>query len=200
MKKILISTILLLSVTNTFSQQSIQDSIIYLEEVVVGQQVNRNNKIIIETKGKNNSTFSVQNESIFVSKIEKIPKGKISSIKFYFNNRKKTNYSNNDFKLRIFKVNSENKPGKEILEKDIRFTINENHKGEIELNLIKLNLLNHEQLYLGLELLNENKILGFSIDCITDKKALSFFRLKNSNDLWIKIPNIKIRTELVVLK
>ena len=180
------------------SQRSSVDSIIQLEEVTIENKKNQEKKISIKTKGKKNSTFSVQKSSIFVSRINNIPNGKIFSIKFYFNNRKNTKFYKNNFRLKLFRVNSENKPGEEILNEKINFSINANHKGEIELNISQLDLVNLTELFLGLELLNQNNDLGFSIDCITAKNAFTYYK-SNSTDHWIKLPNMKIRTELIVL-
>ena len=196
--KLLIAIVLLIN--PAYSQEKQEGGIIYLKEVIVEQSKKYNKKVSIKTKGKKNSTFSVQASSTFVSKIEDLPKGKISSVKFYFNNRKNTDFYRNNFRLKIFKVNSDNKPGSEILEKDIRFSVNADHKGEIELDLSELDLLNLNEIFLGLELLNQNNELGFSLDCVTVKKPTTYYKLENKDNQWFQIPNIKIRSELVILQ
>ncbi|MDT0689064.1 hypothetical protein RM549_04660 [Salegentibacter sp. F188] len=185
--------------SNLYSQDHNEEEVIFLEEVTVNAIRDYKDRVIIKTEGKRNATFSVAEKSIFVSRISNIPEGKISSIKFYFNRRKKTNFTENSFRLKIYHINSELQPGRIINKNDIRFLVTPDHKGEIELDLLNMDLQHLTEIYIGLELLNNNEELGFSLDCITSSDSFSFYKRANSDE-WLKIPNIKIRNQLVVVK
>lgn len=182
-------------INSSYSQNEIlNDSVIQLEEVILYQKNDNCNKI--KTDGKKNSTFSVSNKSEFVSLISDIPNGRISSLKLFFNTRKNTSFKKTTFRLKIYGV-EDKLPFKEIITSELRFNVSKK-KEFIKLDLSKLELINNNELYIGIELLDENENFTFSIDCKTNKnKSNTYYKLTETSN-WLKIPDINIRMEIEV--
>lgn len=177
----------------SYSQNEIlNDSIIHLEEVFLSQK--KENCTKIKTEGKKNSTFSVSNKSELVSLIDNIPNGKINSLKLFFNRRKKASFKKTSFRLKIYRV-KDKLPCKEIITSELRFNVSKK-KEYIKLDLNKLELINNNQLYIGIELLDENENITFSLDCNTNKSNTYYKLIETDN--WLKIPNISIRMEIEI--
>lgn len=179
----------------SFSQNEIlKDSIIHLEEIILYE--NNKNCTKIKTEGKKNSTFSVSNKSEIVTLISNIPTGRLNSIKLFFNKRNNMTYEKNHFRLKIYDI-KHNLPHKEIISKELRFTVSKK-KEYITLDLSPLELKNRSDIFIGVELLNQNENLSFSIDCNTNSEYSNTFYKHANSDNWLKIPNIDLRMELDV--
>lgn len=173
------------------------DSIIYLEEVMVTAKIHTDHIKIIKTKGKQNTSFSMRNKGIIISLVENIPLGKVKSLIFFFNNDKNRLYKDAEFRLVIFSVDKNNMPGKEVFDVDYRFIIKNNDKGKILLDLRKLNLKNYDKLFFGLELLKNSDGHDFFIDCNSVKNNNTFIKIEGMEN-WLKKQGSDLKTEIKI--
>lgn len=163
---------------------------IQLKEVNV-QKVNKKIKYL-KTKGTASSMTGTPIKSI-ISKLDKIPPGKLSSIKFYFNSRvaffipdtDKKDYKDVELGLLIYGVKEDGSPGELLTDKEIRFTVAANNKGSIVLDLDPLYLSSAESLYFGIELFNKQTGKDFKIMTLHNEKNGNKFYMKSWNkDDW----------------
>ena len=170
---------------NSYCQ--IKDTI-NLEEVKV---LSTNEKIKhIKTKGGPSSLTGKDIKSI-ISRIDEIPFGNMTSIKFFFNSSvlffvkddNKSEYKDVDMGLLIYEANEDGTPGELLTDKIIRFTLHSNHHGAIELDLRPLYLTTSKSMFFGIELFN--KQVG------TDFKIMTNRNKENSKLLYLKIGNSK---------
>lgn len=182
----------------TFSQSSSKnDSIIYLDEVIVNANNNFSNIKTILTKGKQNISFSMRNKGIIISMVENIPQGNINTLNFFFNNNKKRAYKDVEFRLIIYSVDINNMPEKEVFNDDFRFIIKNIDKGKISLDLRKLNLKNYDKLFIGLELLKNSDSQDFLIDCNSVKNNNTFIKMEGMGN-WFQKQGSDLKTELII--
>lgn len=171
---------------NSYSQ--IKDTI-KLEEVKI---LTTNKKIKhLKTKGKPSSLIGNLIKSI-ISKIEEIPSGKLSSIKFFFNSSvlffikddNKTEYKDVELGLLIYEAKDEGTPGELLTDKVIRFTLHSNDYGFIELDLKPLYLNTSKTMFFGIELLNKQSGKDFKImiNCNSENSNLLYLKNWNSED------------------
>ena len=171
---------------NSYSQ--IKDTI-KLEEVKV-LTTNKNIKHH-KTKGKPSSLTGNLIKSI-ISKIEEIPSGKLSSIKFFFNSSvlffikddNKTEYKDVDLGLLIYEAKDDGTPGELLTDKVIRFTLHSNDYGFIDLDLKPLYLNTSNTMFFGIELLNKQSGKDFKImtNCNSENSNLIYLKNWNSED------------------
>lgn len=190
--------IFLFTFSITFSQSSSKnDSIIYLDEVIVNaNNTNFSNIKTILTKGKQNISFSMRNKGIIISLVENIPQGNINTLSFYFNNNKKRTYKDVEFRLIIYSVDINNMPEKEVFNDDFRFIVKNIDKGKISLDLRKLNLKNYDKLFIGLELLKNRDSQDFLIDCNSVKNNNTFIKMEGMEN-WLKKQGSDLKTEII---
>jgi len=177
---------------NSYCQ--IKDTI-NLEEVNV---LTTNKKIKhLKTKGNNSSLTGNLIKSI-ISRIDEIPQGDLTSIKFFFNrsvlffvkDNNKSEYKDVEMGLLIFEAKEDGTPGELLTNKIIRFTLHSNHHGAIELDLKPLYLNTSKSMYFGIELFNKQVGTDFKIMTNRNKEnsKLLYLKVGNSND-WV-YPNI----------
>lgn len=170
---------------NSYSQ--IKDTI-KLEEVkvlVANKKVKHH-----KTKGRLSSLTGNPIKSI-MCKIDEIPSGKLSSIKFFFNSQalfflkddNKKDYKDVEMGLLIYEVKDDGTPGELVIDKIIRFTLRSNHYGFIELDLKPLYLNTSKTMFFGIELLNKQLGKDFKImtNC-NDKNSNLYLKTWNSKD------------------
>jgi hypothetical protein len=164
---------------NSFAQ--IKDTI-FLKEIEI--KVEKTSKIIkhLKTKGTNSAMSGNSIKSI-ISRIDKIPSGSLSSIKFYFNSKffdenKRKEYKDVEMGLLIYEVNEDGSLGSEIVDKEIRFILKAGHRGCIELDLTPLYLNTSESMYFGIELFKQQSGNDFKI--MTKKNN------ESPNSLYVK--------------
>jgi len=126
-----------------------------------------------------------------ISKIDDIPLGNLNSIKFYFNSsvlffvkdNNKSEYKDVEMGLLIYEAKEDGTPGELLTDKIIRFTLQSNHRGAIELDLRPLYLNTSKSMFFGIELFN--KQIG------TDYKIMTNKNKENSKLLYLKVGNSK---------
>ena len=144
----------------------------------------------IKTKGAPSSLTGKDIKSI-ISKIDDIPLGNLNSIKFYFNSsvlffvkdNNKSEYKDVEMGLLIYEAKEDGTPGELLTDKIIRFTLQSNHRGAIELDLRPLYLNTSKSMFFGIELFN--KQIG------TDFKIMTNRNKENSKLLYLKVGNSK---------
>ena len=144
----------------------------------------------IKTKGAPSSLTGKDIKSI-ISKIDDIPLGNLNSIKFYFNSsvlfflkdNNKSEYKDVEMGLLIYEAKEDGTPGELLTDKIIRFTLQSNHRGAIELDLRPLYLNTSKSMFFGVELFN--KQIG------TDFKIMTNRNKENSKLLYLKVGNSK---------
>jgi len=144
----------------------------------------------IKTKGAPSSLTGKDIKSI-ISKIDDIPLGNLNSIKFYFNSsvlffvkdNNKSEYKDVEMGLLIYEAKEDGTPGELLTDKIIRFTLQSNHRGAIELDLRPLYLNTSKSMFFGIELFN--KQIG------TDYKIMTNKNKENSKLLYLKVGNSK---------
>ena len=186
MNKTLLYIFIFFTSLNSYSQ--IKDTI-KLEEVKV-LTTNKNIKHH-KTKGKPSSLTGNLIKSI-ISKIEEIPSGKLSSIKFFFNSSvlffikdvNKTDYKDVDLGLLIYEAKDDGTPGELLTDKVIRFTLHSNDYGFIDLDLKPLYLNTSNTMFFGIELLNKQSGKDFKImtNCNSENSNLIYLKNWNSED------------------
>lgn len=193
----IIFTLFLFTNTLCFSQSfSLNDSIIYLDEVIINSN-NTNNLVTIKTKGKQNTSFSMKNKGKIISLVDNMPSGKIKTLIFFFNNNKKISYKDVEFKLIIFTVDNNNMPDKELFNDDYRFLVKNSEKGKIILDLSKLNLKNYDKLFFGLELVKNSNTKDFLIDFNSVKNNNTFIKMEGMEN-WFKKQGSDLKTEIII--
>jgi hypothetical protein len=139
----------------------------------------------LKTKGNHSSLAGNLIKSI-ISRIDDIPSGNLTSIKFFFNSSVlffvkddyKAEYKNVEMGLLIYDAKEDGTPGEILTDKIIRFTLHSNHHGAIELDLRPLYLNTSKSMFFGIELFN--KQIG------TDFKIMTNRNNENSKLLYIK--------------
>lgn len=168
---------------NSYSQTK---DTIRLEEVKI---LATNKKVEhLKTKGKLSSLTGNPIKGI-ISKVDEIPDGKLSSIKFFFNrspifflkDSDRATYKDVELGLLIYEVKDDGTPGELLIDKVIIFTLNSQNNGFIELDLKPLYLNTSKTMFFGIELLN--KQIG------KDFKIMTKCNNKNSNLLYLKTWN-----------
>ncbi len=193
----IIFTLFLFTNTLCFSQSfSLNDSIIYLDEVIINSN-NTYNLVTIKTKGKQNNSFSMKNKGKIISLVDNMPSGKIKTLIFFFNNNKKISYKDVEFKLIIFTVDNNNMPDKELFNDDYRFLVKNSEKGKIILDLSKLNLKNYDKLFFGLELVKNSNTKDFLIDFNSVKNNNTFIKMEGMEN-WFKKQGSDLKTEIII--
>lgn len=182
---------------------------IFLEEVKI-EKISKKIKHV-KTKGKTSSLSGNPIKSI-ISRIDQIPSGKLSSIKFYFNSNiiffipdsKKKDYKDVEFGLLIYEVKEDGTPGEAIIDKEIRFTLRADHEGSIELDLTPLYVETSKSMYFGIELSKQQLGNDFSIMLKCDETNPNVLFIKNwKNDNWSGMNfgdgnSCKIKTDLKI--
>lgn len=207
--KILLLVIVLFEMNLLFSQELEKNSIVNLESITV--KTNTNKKILtIKTHGKNSVMGFIHNTGEIVSVIQNIPSGKLISVAFYFNqipfsffklfSNEKFIFRDMDFRLVIYEVNDKSFPGKLLISENIRFTVEANEKGKVELDIRPLNLNTQNKLYIGVQSLD--KSLGespdFRISTIISDEGKSMVKPLDSNN-WGLIPNnVQLKMKLKI--
>jgi len=183
MSNYLLSIFILFVCLNSYCQ--IKDTI-RLEEVKI---FTTNKKVEhLKTKGELSSLTGNPIKGI-ISKVDEIPEGKLSSIKFFFNrssilflkDSERANYKNVELVLLIYDVKADGTPGELLIDKVIMFTLNSQNNDFIELDLNPLHLNTSITMFFGIELLN--KQIG------KDFKIMTKCNNKNSNLLYLKTWN-----------
>ncbi|MEC4005861.1 hypothetical protein OX283_014415 [Flavobacterium sp. SUN052] len=180
MNKNLLYFLIFLTSINSYSQ--IKDTI-RLEEVKI---LSTNKKVEhLKTKGKLSSLTGNLIKGI-ISKVDEIPDGKLSSIKFFFNSSPlfyikdtdKADYRDVELGLLIYNVKEDGTPGELLIDKVIIFKLNSKNQKFIELDLKPLYLNSSKTMFFGIELLN--KQIG------KDFKIMTKCNNENSNLLYMK--------------
>ena len=150
-----------------------------------------------KTKGLHSSLTGNNIKSI-ISKINEIPSGNLSSIKFFFNSsvlffikdNDKAEYKDVELGLLIYDAKNDGTPGELLTDKEIRFTLHSNNYGSIELDLKPLYLNTSKIMFFGLELLNKQSGKDFKImtNCNTKNSKLLYLKTWDNKD-W-HFPNI----------
>ena len=172
---------------NSYCQ--IKDTI-NLEEVKV---LTTNKKIKhLKTKGNHSSLAGNLIKSI-ISRIDDIPSGNLTSIKFFFNSSVlffvkddyKAEYKNVEMGLLIYDAKEDGTPGELLTDKIIRFTLHSNHHGAIELDLRPLYLNTSKSMFFGIELFNKQTGKDFKIMTYRNKENSKLLYLKHwKNEDW----------------
>ncbi len=191
-KTILLIFIFFISLT---SYSQIKDTI-KLEELKI---LTSNNKVNhIKTKGKL-SSFTGNIIKSIVSKIDEIPSGKLSTIKFFFNrsdlffikDNNKSDYKDVELGLLIYNAKDDGTPGELLTDKVIRFVLHSKKQGTIQLDLKPLFLNTSKTMFFGIELLNKQigKDLKIMTKCNGENSKLLFLKTWNNKDwLFSNIP------------
>jgi hypothetical protein len=145
----------------------------------------------IKTKGTTSSLTGNPIKSL-ISRIDKLPPGSLSSIKFYFNNSlsdlfidDKIDYKDVELVLLIYSVKEDGSPGEGIVDKEIRFLLRADHRGSIELDLEELYLNTSESMYFGFELLKQQSGKDFRIMVNSSNRNAAASYMKSwNNDEW----------------
>jgi|SRR5690554_122230 len=163
MKRYYSTLILTLLFACILSAQSIIEETT-LEEVLINT---KKKKKIIKHKISGTPAFNSFSQGNFiVTSIDKLPKGKISSVSFYFNtwfvdfadfvSGKKfdTNYIDVELGLLIYEMAENRKLGKVISNCDIKFVVSHKHKGAYKIDLSTLDLPK-DKFFIGFKVLSE---------------------------------------------
>jgi len=165
----------------------------------------------IKTSGASSSLTGKDIKSI-ISKIDDLPNGNLTSIKFFFNSSvlffvKDNNiseYKDVEMGLLIYEAKEDGTPGELLTDKIIRFTLHSNHHGAIELDLRPLYINTSKSMFFGIELFNKQLGTDFKImtNRIKENSKLLYLKVGNSND-WVypNIPNgIKMDIGVILAK
>lgn len=182
MRKAILSFLLFVFSLNCLAQST---DTIHLKEIKV--QGNSKKVKHIKTKGKSSSLSGNPIQSM-ISRMDDIPAGALASIKFHFNSSSaffiadsnKKNYKDVEMGLLIYEGNEDGTPGKPITDKEIRFTIKADHRGDFELDLTPLYLNTRQSMYFGIALFNKQEGTDFKIMIDCDKSPTHFY-LKSWN-------------------
>lgn len=191
MKKALLFFILLSSV-KIYSQQTVKDSVIYLEEVVVTQKAKKHKIIKVKTNGTTVSGTGMQKLPEQVSLLKNIPEGYLSYITFEFNSgiinlfKKETGieYKDTELSLAIYAVAEDGTPAEKLTETEVRFVVKAEHRGTIKLDLKPLNIPSQPQLFFGIKSLSKEEGKSMVLKLQQNKDAISYTMGKDGK--WYK--------------
>lgn len=146
----------------------------------------------LKTKGNHSSLAGNLIKSI-ISRIDDIPSGNLTSIKFFFNSSVlffvkddyKAEYKNVEMRLLIYDAKEDGTPGEILTDKIIRFTLHSNHNEAIELDLRPLYLNTSKSMFFGIELFNKQTGKDFKIMTYRNKENSKLLYLKHwKNEDW----------------
>ena len=157
---------------------------IYLKEVQIEKKQKRKSSIV-KTNGTQSSLTGELIKSA-LSRIDNIPSGKISSIKFYFNHsfgdfikgKSEVDYKDLELGLLIYSVNEDGSIGKPLMNDELRFNVAQKNRGSLQLDLTPLNLDSEQSMYFGFEIFT--KQIGKNIRIMVEQSA------DNPKTLFIK--------------
>lgn len=181
-------TILFFLSINCFAQTT---DTIYLKQVEI-QKKSKGKTVNLKTQGASSSLTGEAIKSA-ICRIDSIPSGKLSSIKFYFNHsfldlfkgESEVEYKDLELGLLLFNVNEDGTPGKPISEKEIRFTVKANQRGSLELDLNSLYLNTEKSMYFGFELFTIQTGKNLRIMIETSRENSKTFYIKSwKNENW----------------
>jgi hypothetical protein len=186
---------------NTFAQAN---DTIFLKEITA-KKISSKIKHI-KTKGTTSSLTGNPIKSL-MSRIDKLPPGSLSSIKFYFNNsisdllpdNERIEYKDVELVLLIYNVKEDGSPGEAIVDKEIRFLLRADHRGSIELDLEELYLNTSESMYFGFELLKQQSGKDFRITVNSSNRNAAASYMKSwNNDEWSKFGFTSLGIEMAL--
>ena len=108
---------------------------------------------------------ALSKDNFFITKFDKLPKGKIISTTFYFNTWApnfvnsmnedfKTNYKDVDLGLLVYEMKKDGTLGKIISDSQINFTIKKEHKGGLKIDVSSIDFPD-DYFFMGVKVLSE---------------------------------------------
>lgn len=195
MKKYIILLILFIS---SLGYSQIKDTI-FLEQVIVENNIKIKKIKTVYTTGKKCGTFSTLFSSKIVSLIKDIPNQKLKSVVFKFNKRKSKKFKTTSFRLIIKDMNL-GIPYNNLIDEMSFFKINPDFSGKYEIDVSHLNIINlPNEIFVGLELISDDENLNFSLDCKCDDNG-RILSLINNNTNWISTDKINLDIQLIFEK
>lgn len=198
MTKIIITLFLAQSFCLAQSRES--NNTIYLNEVTITPKTINIAKKKYKSKGKQNIYVSTSLNTAFFSLVKNPPSGVLSSIKLNFNQPREF-----QGKYAMFDLLFINTTDRDMLmtlnsTKKYRFEISENHKGEIYLDLLPLDIRLDGSFYFGIKRVDNHSNMGvddFQLSC-NSKKGDTIYSRDFQKKILYPIPNSNIKIELKI--
>ena len=175
-----IALLLVLCIENTVAQNMESDTIA-LKEVVIKKTLNKD--IRLKTKGKGNEFVGFYVNQQFVSLIRNVPAGQINTLELFFNPNMLEKGEVVVLKLLIFDRNDQGKPGNQLINQVLKFSITDKLKRKIILDLKGLDLNIEGDVFFGFETINLPRY-AFVAEFKENDNAISF--AKNAGQEWFK--------------
>lgn len=186
-----------ISFINSYSQTEDDSKVIYLDEVIIQNESEDKKKFVYKTKGRTKAALSVDDNNVFLTRINNNKKIKLKSLSLFFNN--KSNYKDNIiFELIILMENGQGKPSNSLVDKNIKFEVKPLNDKKIKLDLTELDLSVKNPFFIGLKKISKSGNLDFSIKL--NRKKGEFIFIKNKLGEWIKIHDSNIKLEIGYVK
>lgn len=186
-----------ISFINSYSQTEDDSKVIYLDEVIIQNESEDKKKFVYKTKGRTKAALSVDDNNVFLTRINNDKKIKLKSLSLFFNN--KANYKDNIiFELIILMENGQGKPSNSLVDKNIKFEVKPLNDEKIKLDLTELDLSVKNPFFIGLKKISKSGNLDFSIKL--NRKKGEFIFIKNKLCEWIKIHDSNIKLEIGYVK
>lgn len=172
------------------------NDVIFLEEVIINNKSGEHKRFVYKTKGKNKATLSINDNNVFLTRINNEKKIKLKGLTLFFS---KVDYTNNiTFELIILKQDEQNQPSTSLVDKNIKFEIKPSNDKKIQLDLSELDISIKNPFFIGLKKISSPGHLDFSIN-LNRKKGESIF-IRNKLGEWLKIPDSNIKLEIEYIK
>lgn len=174
----------------TKAQNLNEKDTIFLEEVVLNHQITKQKLKKISNNGKQNISFSsVINNTIYLNQIKINNCINVQKIVFHIK-KKNQNSAKESFELLFFSVGKDGNPDKKIISETLIFQLTNNKKIEIDISKIPLMLC--ENFFVGFQkITKENQnTSNFTILGNSNKKSVTFIKVKNENWQKIKATNL----------
>jgi hypothetical protein len=204
MRKIFLLLLTLFTAIPLFAQiEKDKDTAVYLPEVNVFSKNKRQKTFQLKTKGYS-TTATLPGISEFVCLVREIPKGKLQSIRLFFNPNLSEAYKrkwNIDYKpleieLKIYE--SANRIPATSITNDVRFIVDDQQKKAIELDLTSLNIDTSPELFFGIGIINPSNTNDMILQCLADKNATTFYKGQGSDEWGTVYEGMGINIKMVL--
>ncbi|PVX51838.1 hypothetical protein C7377_0128 [Balneicella halophila] len=174
-----------------------QDTIVYLEEVVVAKKINKDSHKILKTRGRQNGYYAISQGISFVGEVEvkKSFSGVLKDVSFFFSNQRSLNPKETEFELLLFDRDENGNPNEKLTESKLIFKVLKNENGKVTIDLSPLNLKVNNNFFVGIKRLDEDTEWNFYVDIRHKKGNIIYFKLPET-DSWEVLEGKNIDMEI----
>jgi hypothetical protein len=172
-----------------FAQTDLEKDTIRMKELVVSK---KGKKLKIKTLELNGPCYypeNMHNAGEIITLADKLPKGTLETISFYFNElytrrEQREQFRDNRFELVLYTAGPENTPGERIVHDPVAINVGREFSGLLKIDVSGLVLESQEKIFVGLKRLTPQAADNeFFIDCVCSglDKYITLVRKDNTS-------------------